>query len=65
MTEHGQKVAVLTVDPSSTTTGGSILGKIKYKTKIKPLSNNKLHLGDKVRMDELSRDPNAYIRFNH
>ncbi len=39
----GVKVAVLTVDPSSTTTGGSILG-------------------DKVRMPELSRDLNAYIR---
>lgn len=43
LTEKGSKVAVLTVDPSSTTTGGSILG-------------------DKVRMSELSRDPNAYIR---
>ncbi len=26
LTEKGSKVAVLTVDPSSTTTGGSILG---------------------------------------
>lgn len=43
LTEYGIRVAVLTVDPSSTTTGGSILG-------------------DKVRMSELSRDSNAYIR---
>ncbi|CAF0758840.1 unnamed protein product [Brachionus calyciflorus] len=42
-TQIGAKLAVLTVDPSSTSTGGSILG-------------------DKVRMPELSRDPNAYIR---
>ncbi|CAF4045109.1 unnamed protein product, partial [Adineta steineri] len=40
---QGHKVAVLTVDPSSSTTGGSILG-------------------DKTRMLELSREPNAYIR---
>ncbi len=39
----GQKVAVLAVDPSSTLTGGSILG-------------------DKTRMDRLSRHPNAFIR---
>ena len=41
--EHGKKVAVLTVDPSSQVTKGSILG-------------------DKVRMDKLSTDKNAYIR---
>ncbi|CAF3397976.1 unnamed protein product [Rotaria sp. Silwood1] len=40
---QGHKVAVLTVDPSSSTTGGSILG-------------------DKTRMLDLSREPNAYIR---
>lgn len=40
---QGHRVAVLTVDPSSSTTGGSILG-------------------DKTRMLELSREPNAYIR---
>jgi LAO/AO transport system kinase len=37
------KVAVVAVDPSSTRTGGSILG-------------------DKTRMDSLSKDPNAYVR---
>ncbi|PSL18141.1 methylmalonyl Co-A mutase-associated GTPase MeaB [Shimia abyssi] len=37
------KVAVLAVDPSSTRSGGSILG-------------------DKTRMERLSRDPNAFIR---
>lgn len=41
--ESGQRVAVLAVDPSSTVTGGSILG-------------------DKTRMDELSRHPRAFIR---
>lgn len=41
--ELGRKVAVLAVDPSSTLTGGSILG-------------------DKTRMDRLSRHPNAFIR---
>ncbi len=41
--EAGRKVAVLAVDPSSTVTGGSILG-------------------DKTRMDGLSRDPRAFIR---
>lgn len=40
---QGHRVAVLTVDPSSSTTGGSILG-------------------DKTRMLELTREPNAYIR---
>ncbi|WP_088068852.1 methylmalonyl Co-A mutase-associated GTPase MeaB [Gottfriedia luciferensis] len=41
--EQGHKVAVLTIDPSSTITKGSILG-------------------DKTRMDSLSRNPNAFIR---
>jgi LAO/AO transport system kinase len=39
----GRRVAVLAVDPSSSVTGGSILG-------------------DKTRMTELSRHPNAFIR---
>ncbi|MDR0901960.1 MAG: methylmalonyl Co-A mutase-associated GTPase MeaB [Opitutaceae bacterium] len=39
----GHRVAVLAVDPSSTVTGGSILG-------------------DKVRMEKLSRQPGAFIR---
>ncbi|MHA6259553.1 methylmalonyl Co-A mutase-associated GTPase MeaB [Sporosarcina sp. CAU 1771] len=39
----GYKVAVLAIDPSSTLTGGSILG-------------------DKTRMEELARHPNAFIR---
>ena len=43
LTSLGKKVAVLTIDPSSKRTGGSILG-------------------DKTRMEELSRDPNAFIR---
>jgi len=43
LTEAGHKVAVLAVDPTSSVTGGSILG-------------------DKTRMETLSRDPNAYIR---
>jgi len=43
LTALGKKVAVLTIDPSSKRTGGSILG-------------------DKTRMEELSRDPNAFIR---
>ncbi len=43
LTAQGLKVAVLAVDPSSTRTGGSILG-------------------DKTRMERLSRDPLAYIR---
>ena len=38
-----RRVAVLAVDPSSATTGGSLLG-------------------DKTRMPDLSRHPNAYIR---
>ena len=43
LTSAGHKVAVLTVDPTSSRTGGSILG-------------------DKTRMQELGRDPNAFIR---
>jgi len=43
LTKQGHKVAVLAVDPSSTRTGGSILG-------------------DKTRMELLSKDPNAFIR---
>jgi LAO/AO transport system kinase len=41
--ELGLKVAVLAVDPSSSISGGSILG-------------------DKTRMEQLSRHPNAFIR---
>jgi len=43
LTGAGHKVAVLAVDPSSSRTGGSILG-------------------DKTRMQNLSVDPNAFIR---
>lgn len=43
LTAQGKRVAVLAVDPSSSRSGGSILG-------------------DKTRMDLLSRDPNAFIR---
>lgn len=43
LTEKGIKLAVLTIDPSSQRTKGSILG-------------------DKTRMEELSRNPNAFIR---
>jgi LAO/AO transport system kinase len=43
LTRAGRKVAVLAVDPSSTVSGGSILG-------------------DKTRMQELSAEPNAFIR---
>ncbi|PWJ14387.1 methylmalonyl Co-A mutase-associated GTPase MeaB [Jannaschia seohaensis] len=43
LTGEGKRVAVLAVDPSSTRTGGSILG-------------------DKTRMERLSRDPRAFIR---
>lgn len=43
LTAEGLRVAVLAVDPSSTRSGGSILG-------------------DKTRMEKLSRDPNAFIR---
>ncbi|MDE8562511.1 methylmalonyl Co-A mutase-associated GTPase MeaB [Anoxybacillus rupiensis] len=41
--EQGHRVAVLAVDPSSSITGGSILG-------------------DKTRMENLARDPRAFIR---
>ena len=41
--KNGHRVAVLTVDPSSPKTGGSILG-------------------DKTRMEKLSRQPNVFIR---
>lgn len=41
--ERGHRVAVLAVDPSSTVSGGAILG-------------------DKTRMEYLSRSPDAYIR---
>ncbi len=43
LTRQGKRVAVLAVDPSSSRSGGSILG-------------------DKTRMDLLSRDRNAFIR---
>ncbi len=43
LTGQGKRVAVLAVDPSSTRSGGSILG-------------------DKTRMERLSRDPLAFIR---
>lgn len=43
LTGLGKRVAVLAVDPSSSRSGGSILG-------------------DKTRMDRLSRDPMAFIR---
>ncbi|MGH9026218.1 MAG: methylmalonyl Co-A mutase-associated GTPase MeaB [Acidimicrobiia bacterium] len=43
LTDLGHRVAVLAVDPSSTRTGGSILG-------------------DKTRMEQLTRDPNAFVR---
>lgn len=43
LAEAGHKVAVLAIDPSSTLSGGSILG-------------------DKTRMEELAKHPNAFIR---
>lgn len=43
LTEQGKRVAVLAVDPSSSVTGGSILG-------------------DKTRMENLSRNPDAFVR---
>jgi LAO/AO transport system kinase len=43
LTGKGHKVAVMAVDPSSSISGGSILG-------------------DKTRMEELSRDDNAFVR---
>lgn len=41
--QGGHRLAVLSIDPSSKQSGGSILG-------------------DKTRMEELSKSPNAYIR---
>lgn len=43
LTSLGKKIAVLTIDPSSSISHGSILG-------------------DKTRMEELAKDPNAYVR---
>ena len=43
LTSKGHRVAVLAIDPSSSLSGGSILG-------------------DKTRMTELARDPNAFVR---
>ena len=43
LSQQGYKVAVLAVDPTSSITGGSILG-------------------DKTRMQKLSREPNCFIR---
>lgn len=43
ITEKGHKISVLTIDPSSKLTGGSLMG-------------------DKTRMEELSKNPNAFIR---
>lgn len=43
LVEQGHQVAVLAIDPTSSVTGGSILG-------------------DKTRMERLSREPAAYIR---
>ncbi|MGM0585507.1 MAG: methylmalonyl Co-A mutase-associated GTPase MeaB [Pseudomonadota bacterium] len=43
LADQGHKIAVLAVDPTSTRTGGSILG-------------------DKTRMEQLSRHPQAFIR---
>jgi LAO/AO transport system kinase len=43
LTSEGKKIAVLTIDPSSQLTRGSILG-------------------DKTRMEELAKNPNAFIR---
>jgi LAO/AO transport system kinase len=43
LTEQGKTIAVLTIDPSSPITKGSILG-------------------DKTRMEKLSKDPKAFIR---
>lgn len=43
LTGQGRRVAVLAVDPSSSVTGGSILG-------------------DKTRMENLSRNPDAFVR---
>ena len=43
LTDMGKKVAVLAIDPSSSLSGGSILG-------------------DKTRMEELVKQPNAFVR---
>jgi LAO/AO transport system kinase len=43
ITEKGKKIAVLTIDPTSRKTGGSILG-------------------DKTRMEQLAKNPMAFIR---
>jgi LAO/AO transport system kinase len=43
LVRNGHKLAVLAIDPTSTRSGGSILG-------------------DKTRMEKLSREPNAFIR---
>lgn len=43
LTQNGHKVAVLAIDPSSSLSGGSILG-------------------DKTRMEDLARNPDAFIR---
>ncbi|UJF28352.1 methylmalonyl Co-A mutase-associated GTPase MeaB [Planococcus sp. 107-1] len=43
LTKDGHRVAVLAIDPSSSITGGSILG-------------------DKTRMEQLAKNPNAFIR---
>lgn len=43
LTQKGYKVAVLAIDPSSSLSGGSIMG-------------------DKTRMEDLARNPNAFIR---
>jgi len=43
LTGQGKRLAVLAVDPSSSVTGGSILG-------------------DKTRMEELARNPDAFVR---
>ena len=42
LSSQGKKIAVLTIDPSSSISHGSILG-------------------DKTRMEELAKDPNAYV----
>ena len=56
---QGHRVAVLTVDPSSSTTGGEFIDIFHLSKKCFFLGSI---LGDKTRMLELSREPNAYIR---